>query len=156
MRAVVVELKLWKQLSIHEYFIIVALSSAEAPAGHPNKNSNNQKIESGRGEMVFSFSLSPALPRGLCRKESHCRKTQIQYYYRLTNHQNMFLKGSIGSCQKSVTVEPQYNKPLINEVLGITNDFLYPSDSEILLVRTWCHSGHVSGQEQIPFAPLGT
>ena len=25
------------------------------------------------------------------------------------------------------TVEPQYNEPLYNEVLGITNDFLYPS-----------------------------
>ena len=46
----------------------------------------------------------------------------------------MLLKGSIGSFQKSVTVEPQYNKPRNDEVLGITNDFLYLSDSEILLV----------------------
>ena len=46
----------------------------------------------------------------------------------------MLLKGSICSFQKSVTVEPQYNKPLNDEVLGITNDFLYLSDSEILLV----------------------
>ena len=157
MHAVVVELKLlWKQLSIHEYFIIVALSSAEAPAGHPNKNSNNQKIESGRGKMVFSFSLSPALPKGLCWGESHCRKTQIQYFYRLSNHQTMLLKGSIGSCQRSVTVEPRYNKPLNDEVLGITNDFLYPSVSEILLVCTWCHGGHVGDQEQKHFSPLGT
>ena len=104
MHAVVVELKLWKQLSIHEYFIIVALSSAEAPAGHPNKNSNNQKVESVWGKMVFSFSLSPAIPRSPYRGESHCRKTQIQYHYRLSNHQTMLLKGSIGSFQKSVMI----------------------------------------------------
>ena len=29
----------------------LALSSAEAPAGDPNKNSNNPKIESARGTM---------------------------------------------------------------------------------------------------------
>ena len=86
--------------------------------------------------MVFSFSMSPAISRSLYRGESHCRKTQIQYYYRLSNHQTLLLKGSIGSCQKSVTVEPRYNKPLNDEVLGITNDFLYPSDSEILLLCT--------------------
>ena len=68
----------------------------------------------------------------------------------------MLLKGSIGSCQKSVTVEPRYNKPLNDEVLGLTNDFLYPSDSEILLVCTWCHGGHVGSQEQKHFSPLGT
>ena len=27
------------------------------------------------------------------------------------------------------TVEPPYNKPLYNKVLGITNDFLYPRPS---------------------------
>ena len=27
------------------------------------------------------------------------------------------------------TVEPRYNEPLHNEVLSITNDFLYPSNS---------------------------
>ena len=45
----------------------------------------------------------------------------------------MLLKGSIGSFQKSVTMEPQNNKSLNDEVLGIMNDFLYLSDSEILL-----------------------
>ena len=29
------------------------------------------------------------------------------------------------------TVEPQYNEPLYNEVLRMTNDFVYPSDSKI-------------------------
>ena len=29
------------------------------------------------------------------------------------------------------TVEPRYNEPLYNEVLGITNDFLYPNNSKI-------------------------
>ena len=28
-------------------------------------------------------------------------------------------------------MEPQYNDPLYNEVLGITNDVLYPSNSKI-------------------------
>ena len=29
------------------------------------------------------------------------------------------------------TVEPRYNKPLCNKVLGITNDFLYSSNGQI-------------------------
>ena len=29
------------------------------------------------------------------------------------------------------TVEPRYNEPLYNEVLRLTNDFLYPSNSKI-------------------------
>ena len=29
------------------------------------------------------------------------------------------------------TVEPRFNKPLYNEVLSITNDFFYPSDTKI-------------------------
>ena len=29
------------------------------------------------------------------------------------------------------TVEPRYNEPLCNEVLRMTNDFLYPSNSKI-------------------------
>ena len=29
------------------------------------------------------------------------------------------------------TVEPRFTEPLYNEVLGITNDFLYPSNSKI-------------------------
>ena len=36
-------------------------------------------------------------------------------------------------CNKSSwgdTVEPPYNEPLYNEVLGITNDFLYPSGNK--------------------------
>ena len=28
-------------------------------------------------------------------------------------------------------VEPRFTEPLYNEVLGITNDFLYPSNSKI-------------------------
>ena len=30
-----------------------------------------------------------------------------------------------------ITVEPRYNEPLCNKVLSITNDFLYPSNSNI-------------------------
>ena len=68
----------------------VTLSSAKASAGYPNKNSNNEKIESPRGTMgrgrmrkrglsslfplpivprAHSVSLSPVLPtiqRGVC------------------------------------------------------------------------------------------
>ena len=32
---------------------------------------------------------------------------------------------------KSGTGEPRYDGPLHNEVLGITNDFLYPSNSKM-------------------------
>ena len=28
-------------------------------------------------------------------------------------------------------MEPRYNEPVYNEVFGITNDFLYPSNSKI-------------------------
>ena len=31
------------------------------------------------------------------------------------------------------TVEPRYDEPLHNEVLGKTNDFLYPSNIKIIL-----------------------
>ena len=34
------------------------------------------------------------------------------------------------STQKA-TVEPRCNEPLYNEVLGITNHFIYPSNSKI-------------------------
>ena len=33
-------------------------------------------------------------------------------------------------CTSSFTVEPPYHEPLYNEVLGLTNDFLYPSNYE--------------------------
>ena len=29
------------------------------------------------------------------------------------------------------TVEPRYNEPLYNDVLDITNDYLYPNNSEM-------------------------
>ena len=32
---------------------------------------------------------------------------------------------------KSESMEPRYNETLYNEVLRITNDFLYPSNSKI-------------------------
>ena len=35
------------------------------------------------------------------------------------------------SSNESITVEPQYNKPLYNEVLHIVNNFLHPSNSKI-------------------------
>ena len=37
---------------------------------------------------------------------------------------------------KANTVEPRYNEPLYNEVLGVTNDFLYPSNSKIYEKKT--------------------
>ena len=78
-------------VTLPKKLLVKALSSAEAPARHPNKNSNNRQIESARGTMgrgkrrelllfplptvprALSFSLSPVLPtiqRGLCRGES--------------------------------------------------------------------------------------
>ena len=33
------------------------------------------------------------------------------------------------------TVEPQCNEPLYNEVLGITNDFLYPGSEVVKKVK---------------------
>ena len=34
------------------------------------------------------------------------------------------------NCYVQTTVEPRYTEPLYNEVLGITNDFHYPSHSK--------------------------
>ena len=31
-----------------------------------------------------------------------------------------------------VTIKPRFNEPLFNAVVGITNDFLYPNNEEIL------------------------
>ena len=39
------------------------LSSTEAPAGYPNKNSNNRKIKSARGTTLFPLSPSHRPPR---------------------------------------------------------------------------------------------
>ena len=35
------------------------------------------------------------------------------------------------NCYVQATVEPRYKEPLYNEVLGITGDFLYPSNSKM-------------------------
>ena len=35
------------------------------------------------------------------------------------------------SASKLITVEPRYNEPLNNKDLGMTTDFLYPSNSKI-------------------------
>ena len=35
------------------------------------------------------------------------------------------------SSDEANTAEPRYNEPLYNDVLDITNDFLYPSNSKI-------------------------
>ena len=40
---------------------------------------------------------------------------------------------------KIYTVEPRFNKPLYNEVLSITNDFLYPSNSKIYGKKPRCN-----------------
>ena len=37
------------------------------------------------------------------------------------------------------TVEPQYNKPLYNNFLDITHNFLYPSNSKIYGEEPWCN-----------------
>ena len=39
--------------------LCVTLPPAEAPAGYPNKNSNNKKIESARGTMGRGNLLAP-------------------------------------------------------------------------------------------------
>ena len=66
------------------------LSSAEAPTGYPNKNSNNEKIESARGTReegkggkrpLFFFFFLPSLPmtqKGLCGGESRELKGGLQ------------------------------------------------------------------------------
>ena len=36
----------------------------------------------------------------------------------------------------TATVEPRYNEPLYNEVLGLTNDILRPSNGKIYEKRT--------------------
>ena len=80
------------------YYSRPTLSSAEAPAGYPNKNSNNGKIESPRGTMgrgkrreplfsrCFPFPscparflfVSPSFPatqRGLCGEDRSSQET---------------------------------------------------------------------------------
>ena len=40
-------------------------------------------------------------------------------------------------CENVNTVEPWYNEPLYSEVLGVTNDFLYPSNGKIYEKEIW-------------------
>ena len=54
-------------VTLPKKLLVKALSSAEAPARHPNKNSNNRKIESARDdgksektEMAGASSLCPS------------------------------------------------------------------------------------------------
>ena len=47
-----------------------------------------------------------------------------------------FKWGRMFSEKGNVTVEPRYKEPLFNEVLGVTNDFLYPSISKIYETET--------------------
>ena len=42
-----------------------------------------------------------------------------------------------------ITVEPQFNEPLYSEVPGITNDFLYPSNSKICGKEPRCNETSV-------------
>ena len=44
-----------------------------------------------------------------------------------------FVKGNVNEYKilRTSTVEHQYNEPLYYEVLDITNDFLYPSNSKV-------------------------
>ena len=37
----------------------------------------------------------------------------------------------------TITVEPQFNKPLYNKVLDITNNILLPGNSKIYEKETW-------------------
>ena len=36
----------------------------------------------------------------------------------------------------TVTVEPRYNEPLCNEVLGISSDFLFPVEVEYMKITS--------------------
>ena len=51
------------------------------------------------------------------------------YFKQLPNFMQFLLLGTV--VLKSATVELRYNESLYNEVLGITNDFLYPSNNKI-------------------------
>ena len=69
-----------------------------------------------------------------CRMQSfgtgsvpHCIRAEVSISIAWTRH---------------FTVEPRYNEPLYNKVLGITNDFLYPSNSKICEKEPRC-SEHI-------------
>ena len=47
------------------------------------------------------------------------------------NYSNLILNTNTYGFVSHGTVEPRYNEPLYNEVLGITNDFFYPSNNKI-------------------------
>ena len=56
------------------------LSSAEAPAGFPNKNSNNRKIESARGTMGRGKRRERSFPFPSCPARSLFLSPQPPYY----------------------------------------------------------------------------
>ena len=53
------------------------------------------------------------------------------YRLSLKETKSIFLSQQSKPKAKTNTVEPWYNESLFNEVLDITNDFLYPSNSKI-------------------------
>ena len=46
------------------------------------------------------------------------------------------------------TVEPRYNEPLYDEVLGITNDLLHPSNSNVYVNEPRCNETLLSVADQ--------
>ena len=68
--------------------------------------------------MLLIQALSTAHPWGI---QTH---TELQLPIKISPEAKSLLR-------EVRSVEPRYNEPLYNEVLGIANDFLYPSNSKI-------------------------
>ena len=51
------------------------------------------------------------------------------HHVRLTNNSRLSLRSTDWKYQLEISLEPRFNEPLYNEVLGITNDIFQPSNS---------------------------
>ena len=70
--------------------------------------------------------MPPSHPLPPLRCLTHEHTVEPRYNEGPRKWQNLFAKPRF-----RYTVEPRYNEPLYNEVLGITNDFLYPNNSKM-------------------------
>ena len=108
--------------------------------------------------FIFFWTTQPLEPTGLkYRKWCHGNMAFSQVNYNLTlrlcTKRTNYLSAMI-LINNHVTVEPSYNEPLDNKVLGITNDFLYPNYCKIYYMQKFLGIMKPHRSKQILPTPL--
>ena len=91
----------WDALFHHQ---MKPLSSAEAPAGYPNKNSNNRKIESARGTMGRGKRRERSFPFPLCPARPLFRSLQPPWCFAVFRE----WRGAVSFCHSDIAENPVF------------------------------------------------